>query len=213
MKRGRSIAVVVSILMAGGLAQANSLNLVQHLPDIYSDYLQVDYVSGTKDFTVAGQAFTFTLAGQQPQSYDIVDAFNNAGGAYNIDAKIDNLGNPISGTLTIDGYIPELLGSHGTGTLLTGTLSRFGYPNAGGDPLEFVFTNTGGDLSGYLPQANVILDYSGYTGTFHQDFSNYGMAQADTFVPEPITCLSFFGAITALGGYLRKRVRQGGPQA
>jgi hypothetical protein len=194
--------------MAAGLANANSLNLVQHLPDVYSDYIQVNYASATKDFSASGQAFTFTLSELRPQGYDIVDAYNNAGGSYDIVAKIDNLGNPVSGTLTIDGYIPSLLGSQGTGTLLTGSLSRFGYPNAGGDPLEFVFTNTGGDLSGYLPQADVILDYSGYTGTFHQNFSNYGMGQADTFVPEPITCLSFFGAVTALGGYLRRRVRQ-----
>jgi hypothetical protein len=200
---------VLSILMAAGLAQASPLNLFERPPDIYSDYIQVSYTSASHSFSALGQAFTFDIDGLPPPDYDIVDAGDNPGGLFDIEAKIDNSGNPISGTLTVDGYIPDLLGSHGTGTLLTGTLSRFGFPNAGGDPLEFIFTTTGGDLSSYLPQADVILNYSGYDGTFHQDFSNYGMGEADAFVPEPatLTCLSF-GA-TFLIGFARKRARQG----
>lgn len=203
------ISALTLVCIMASIAQANSLNLVQRPPDIYSDYIWVDYTAATNDFAASGYSFTFDLDGNAPPDYTILDADNYFGGAWDIVAKIDHSGKPISGTLTITGYIPSLLGSQGTGTLLTGSLSQFGFPEAGFDPLEFVFTNIGGDLAGYYGNgANVILQYSGFQGTFEQDFGNYSMGQADTFVPEPVTCVTLLGALGALGGYLQRRAKQ-----
>lgn len=196
------------VCITASMAPANSLNLEQRPPDIYSNYILVNYTAATKDFTASGFSFTFDLDGNSPPDYNIVDGMNYPGGTWDITAKIDNNGDPLSGSLTITGYIPSLLGSQGTGTLLTGTLSEFGFPNAGGDPLEFVFTNIGGDLAQYYDGANVVLQYTGFQGSFQNDFGNYGLGQSDTFVPEPVTCVTLLGALGALGGYVRRRAKQ-----
>ena len=60
--------------------------------------------------------------------------------------------------------LPEI----GPGTLLTGTLSQFGFPaSGGGDDLEFVFNVTGGLLktAGFFSsQAGVLLHETGFRG-------------------------------------------------
>ena len=71
---------------------------------------------------MSGQCFTLNFDDNPNDALSIYDAYGDFGGGYDITATINHAGQPLGETLTIDGYIPDLLGSHGTGTLLTGTL-------------------------------------------------------------------------------------------
>ena len=62
-----------------------------------------------------------------------------------------------------------------SGTLLTGTLTAFGFPVGPGQIFEFLFTPTGGDLlTGFGTEGGIILDAGAndFTGSFDPPFSN-----------------------------------------
>jgi hypothetical protein len=130
---------------------------------------------------------------------------NIAGGTFNINANINFNAQTASGTLSIGGTIAGL--GFNSGTLLTGTLNStpasqtFGA--GAGDPLEFLFTVTGGDAAGLYggvgSTAGIILSQSGYAGSFAGDFSSapFG-ALADTFQFQPGPAPSIGGEVTGL---------------
>lgn len=129
-----------------------------------------------------------------------------ADGDYNITATIDEFGNATDGSLTIQGTIAAL--GYASGTLLTGDLTDFGFPDAGGDPLEFLFVVTGGDAFDLFgPVVGIILSDSGFTGTF-SDFQNTGNGTntlaPSRVVPEPGSILLILTGLGVLFG-LRKR--------
>lgn len=175
-----------------GVAQATSLNLLTLPPDVFSSLIQVDYDATGDTLTAVGTALTFDDDGVGQQE-------PIAGGSFNLAALVDAAGVASSGTLTIGGTIASL--GFNSGTLLTGTLAggnSFGFPDAGGDPLEFIFTVTGGDAAGlYGATANVVLTGAGLPATlFTQDFSNNGLGSSDTAVPEPsAVALALAGAL------------------
>ena len=150
-----------------------------NLPDISAAFIDVDYV-GDNDFgtlTAAGFAITLTPPGVPDGSI--------TGGTFNINADLGFNSLSASGNLSIGGTIAGL--GFNSGTLLTGTLSAFG---AGpGDPLEFLFNVTGGDAAalygGIGAQAGVILNNSGYSGSFGSGFSSIN-GVADTFSQVPL---------------------------
>ena len=59
-----------------------------------------------------------------------------AGGTFDLSATIDEFGVATGGTLVIDGTVASL--GFLSGTLLTGTLTAFGFLGAGGDPFPLV---------------------------------------------------------------------------
>jgi hypothetical protein len=104
-----------------------------------------------------------------------------------------------------------------SGTLLTGTLTAFGFPDPGGDPLEFLFNVTGGDAAGLYASApgGIILSGTGFGGSFNVDFDNLiggiqgtGSGAADVApVPLPAAVWLFGAGLLGLVGLGRNRVR------
>ncbi len=196
------------VLLAGQKAYAfPDLNLVPGSPNIGASFATVDYVGNNAGglLTASGFANVLTPPGSPTG--------NIAGGSFDINANINFNALTATGSLNIGGTVASQ--GFNSGTLLTGTLSAFG---AGpGDPLEFLFTVTGGDAAGIYggigSSAGVILSQSGYAGSFAGNFtSGPFQALADTFgiasdVSEPAT-LALFGIGLAVVGIARSRRRQ-----
>lgn len=197
------VCVCVCMVALPAKASPLGLTLLDH-PDIASYYIHVDYNAGTDNFNATGVALTFDDDGIHLPLY-ITD------GVFSIDATVDELGNPTGGTLSITG---DVLGY--SPTLLTGNLTDFGFqdPPDGGDPFEFLFTVSGGELAipyygGLGSVVGVILSAvdGGFDGTFDADFSNSGFGVADTApIPEP-TSLALLAAVGALLSARRGRRR------
>jgi hypothetical protein len=170
----------------GTEAHAALLGLTSQPPDITAGFTLVSYDATTDVFTATGFATNLDLDGDAPPDYNITGSNTQ----FDIIATVNSSGVASAGTLVIQGKVSEV--SATSGTLLTGTLSQFGYSTvAGGEIFEFVFAVTGGDLaSSFGPSAGVILDANdtGFGGNFTSDFSNNGFGTSDTFpIPEPAT--------------------------
>ncbi|MBI1927243.1 PEP-CTERM sorting domain-containing protein [Candidatus Poribacteria bacterium] len=199
------------VFLFSTVAQATPLNLtLPPFPDIMADFIDVTYDAGTHAFSAMGFAETLDDDGSVPP-----ETITGITKTFTLSATIDNLGvlQP-GGTLTILGKVPSLV--FNSGTLLTGDLTAFGFPNAGGDPLEFLFNVTGGDAAGlYGSVGGVILSSSGFGGSFATNFDNLGglgpgngNGVADVApIPEPSTILLFMTGLGIVLGHsaLRKR--------
>jgi len=166
------------------------LNL-QDSPNISSGLIGVSYDATTDEFLASG--FTLSLFDQGFWVPIIPDAT----GSFAISATIDEFGTASAGDLSITGSIL------GFGpTLLTGTLTDFGFSDSGGDLFEFLFTVDDGILGvpalfgGTGSVVGVVLDANGsnFTGDFGSDFTNtlsrtnLGLGFAKTApIPEPTT--------------------------
>lgn len=198
MKKRIFLVSIVFIVFCvfSSLSHSTPLNLTSGTPDIFSAFISVNYNSSTQNLNSQGFAFEIDDDGVGPAE-QIVN------GLMNLSATIDNSGNLISGSLTIQGTVPTL--NYTSGTILTGNIIDFGFPDAGGDPLEFLFEVTGGDAAGiYGPKGGVIMSYTGFPGSFQSSFMNYGDGVSDTFsvsgepVPEPSTIAMFLIGIGGL---------------
>ena len=187
-----------------GAARAIPLDLnLSDSPQIATFSINVNYRAKQDRFTADGTPLEFDDDG-----IGAPEIISN--GIYNITATIDQLGNASGGSLTIDGTIASL--GFNSGTLLTGNLTAFGFPDAGGDPLEFLFDVTGGDaFSLFGPVVGIKLSDSGFTGSFASNFKNNGNGrnEASPPVPEPGTFLLMLTGLGVLFG-LRKRLRSRG---
>lgn len=187
------IFMVVSILGIS-IVQATTLNLtLSDSPDIKSGLIQVEYFPTIDIFSASGIALSIDDDGAD-DSLDII------GGMFSISANIDETGFASSGGLSIEGIVPDL--GFTSGTLLTGELTDFGYPDGGGDPFELLFNVTGGDAAHlYGPVAGVILDNTGFGGSF-DDFFNSFLGVSVTGTPEPISTVPEPATLTLilLGG-------------
>lgn len=199
---GHAVIILLAILFVNP-AQAAFLNLfLEDFPDILSSFIDVSYNEVTRQFVSRGDALEFDDDGSLPPE-DIAD------GTFDLTASIDNTGNlsGLGGTLTIGGTVPTL--GFKSGTLLTGALTAFGFPSAGGDPLEFLFDVTGGDAAGlYGAEGGVILTQTGFGGIFAVEFSGTGLGQSDTGVqsiPEPSAVLLLAGGLAGIAGCARRR--------
>jgi hypothetical protein len=163
-----------------------SLNLNPGTPNIESTLLTVDYIGDNTggQLFATGPSDVLTLSGNTD--------FIIVGGTININAYIEFNSQIASGTLTIGGTIPGL--GLTSGTLLTGTFSSTvasqAFGAGSGDPLEFLFTVTGGDAAtlygGIGATVGVTLSQSGYAGSFDANFSSDpNGAAANTFQPGP----------------------------
>jgi hypothetical protein len=201
------LLVVLGIVGTCGQAQAGLLNLAETTPDIYTSFTTINYNYGSSLFTASGSAWTLTTTGGI--EYDVLGANT----AYTITATIDHSGNATLGlpSLVINGEVGEVGAT--SGTLLTGTLAKFGYMDPpGGGQFDFVFNVTGGDLaSSFGPQVGAILIGASttFTGVFSDPAGFHNSTQdgaVDTFpVPEPATL-----ALLATGGFLAlgRRIRR-----
>ena len=198
------------IVLVPSLAQAAPLNLtLNDVPDIVSQFIDVTYNATSDELTASGFALELDDDGSVP-------AEAIAGGTFDLSATIDDAGNLVGGTIAIGGTVASL--GFNSGTLLTGTLTAFGFPDAGSNPFEFLFDVTGGDAAalyggGSVP-AGVILSGTGFGGNFTSDFDNLssgtgtGIAVANVgTVPVPAALWLFGSGLLGLTGLARRRDR------
>jgi len=166
-----ALGIAAALLLASPV-RAASLNLVlQRAPDIVSGFIDVSYNSTTDLFDASGFALELN-------DDDVGAPEPIVGGTFDLDASINGSGVLGSGTIAIGGTVPSL--GFNSGTLLTGTLNDFGFPTTG-DPLEFLFSVTGGDAAGLYgagPIGVILSNGSGFEGTFTSSFDNAGTAGA-----------------------------------
>ncbi len=189
------------LILAVGAARAVPLNLtLEDFPEITTSSIIVDYDEKKLRLRARGTPEELNNDGSMKTITD---------GDYNITATIDVLGNATDGSLTIQGTIAAL--GYASGTLLTGNLTAFGFPDAGGDPLEFLFDVTGGDAASLFgPVVGIKLSDSGFTGSFVSNFKNTGKGKntlaPHVATPEPASLLLMVTGLGALFGFgLRKR--------
>ena len=192
---------IISMLLLFGFtagAQATLLGItLEDTPDIVSAFIDINYDAGTQSLTADGFALQIDTGG---------GVFPIAGGLFDLDAVIDNAGNLIGGSFSIFGSIAGL--GFNSGTLLTGNLTAFGFPDAGGSPFEFLFNTTGGDAAGlYGSAGGILLSETGFGGDWASDFNNLisgipgtGLGVADVapvMMPLPATLWLVFAGFVA----------------
>jgi hypothetical protein len=208
-QRGFCASLLIAALALGvtGPAQASLLNLTPETPDIFSSFTDISYVDGTDTLVAKGTALTVDDDGVgAPEGI--------VGGTFDLSAIIDDVGSLSGGSIIIGGTVASI--GANSGTLLTGTLTDIGFKDAGGgDPLEFLFSVTGGDLAGlYGGTGGIILTGTGFTSwvTSFQNASSTGMS--DTFtvspVPVPAAVWLFGSALLGLAGFGRHSRRKQG---
>lgn len=203
MKKIQLLGAICACLIAfaSSPVQAVPLNLtLLDTPDIVSSFIDVNYNAGTDTFTASGFALELDDDGSVP-------AEAITGGTFDLTAVIDGSGTLSSGSLSIGGTVASL--GFNSGTLLTGNLTAFGFPNGGGDPLEFLFDVTGGDAAGLFGSSGgIILGGTNFTGDFTIDFNGDGSAVANVApVPLPATVWLFGAGLLGLVGLGRNRIR------
>ena len=198
--------VAVFTLGAASQVQAAPLNLtLLDTPDIASSFISVGYNAGSDAFTASGFALELDDDGSVPPE-TITD------GAFDITASIDAAGAlNLGGTLNINGTVASL--GFNSGTLLTGSLTAFGFKDSGGEPLEFLFSVTGGDAAGLYGGVGsiggiILSGDTGFTGDFNFDFTGDGTAVADVApVPLPAAVWLFGAGLLGLVGIGRNSSR------
>lgn len=182
MQKKRIAVALVAVMAWGGAAQAEFIPLdnLLEFPDLASAFLQVDYVAGTNVLMANGVAVEYDDGGGPEQ-------INN--GLFEITAEINDFGDAVGGTLSIEGDLVSL--GYPAVSLLAGNLLDFGFNDNGGQILEFLFEVTDGDLApdygGIGALIGVILDVEAtYSGDFTMSFSNGGQGFSNTRpVPTP----------------------------
>jgi hypothetical protein len=196
--RTKVLCAALLCMAVTSAARAELLNLNLLVPDIESGFIDVMYDASGDMFSATGFALAIDYDGIAPPDYNI----NN--GSFDLSASIDDFGSASSGSLAIGGDIPGL---GVMGSLLTGSLTDFGFQTGGGDLFEFLFTVTGGQLAGDFgglgATVGVILNADGstFTGDWTLDFNNnggnpgFGLGVADTaFIPAPAGLAVLLGA-------------------
>jgi len=173
------------LILSQDVANAVPLDLnLQPSPEIFLFNDRVFYQSDTDYFIAKGTPLILTdanLGGNHSIQAYLYD--------YSLEAFIDSSGVLSSGTILINGTIPEL--GFNSGTLLTGDLTEVGFGNSGLEPLEFKFVVTSGDA---------LSLYGGIGSTGGIVFSH--LISPSTFETSFIKSLdtSRVGILEALGG-------------
>lgn len=199
MRAGRFAALVVIAPCASAFGVPLDIVLPDNAPDVVGGLIGVSYDADTDRLTANGMALSYdngdgnqlTIDGPRPWS---------------VVAIIDDAGVFQSGSLSIGGFLPTL--GFTSGTLLTADLTGLGFRESGGDPLEFIWSVTGGDTAGdYGSAAATILSFTNFPGSWEHDWDNdpfpIGTGVSDTGVPAPAGIASL--AICGIGIACRRR--------
>ena len=176
-KAFRSRALCALALLSTSAAKAAPLYLeLDAAPNIFSSFINVSYDATTETLTTTGFALNIDDDGVGPPHP--ID-----GGTFSLVATIDAAGILApGGTIVIQGTVPTL--GFNSGVLITGDLTAFGYRPGGGDPLEFRFDITGGDVAAHYQstEGGIILSSTSFAGSFTAGFGNAEAANgvADT---------------------------------
>lgn len=193
-------AFLATILLALSInAHGAPLGLtLSDTPDIASGFIDVMYNASSGTLTAEGFALQFAGGASEPTS-------PISGGLFILAASVDGSGNLVTnsngvgGNLTISGTIAPL--GYTSGTLLTGEIVSFGF-RPEGDPLEFLFRVTGGDLAPmYGGLGGIILGLTGFGGSFAGDFFGSGAVADAAAIPVPATVWLMFSALAGLLGW------------
>lgn len=182
------------------LAGASPLDLVlKPFPNIVALNISVYYDSPAEYLTANGSSFLLDNDGVGVPE-------NISGGIFDLTASINDFGELAAGSLSISGIVTGL--SFNSGTLLTGTLTDFGF-NTIGDPLEFLFDITGGDAAGLYggvgSKGGIILSNTSFSGSWTDNFSsNNGVSDVGAAVPEPNSLVLIASGLVFLTGVRRK---------
>jgi len=200
-------------------ARADLLGLPPKVPpDVLSQWITVKYefdeTGGTGGvFTAEGTAWSVELDDGNPPH-----PIQN--GAFQIHLELDTAGNPTGGNgISITGTVPTA--GYDSGTLLTGSILRFGFEDAptgtGSGPTLFEFVFDAGEDEDLSPLYSAAAGHTAYValsaygtsfqGRFDQNFGNhqnlFGMLSSvsDTFAtPEPSVVImwAFLGPVAAV---------------
>ena len=196
-------AVLALLVGTAGMANAAPLNLTPSYPDLAVFNVDTMYDAGSGQFTATGDVTQFTLA-DGLTSYTVVDT------TMSIDAQVDNNGNLLSGTLTVQGVIPGLDLAPDM-LLLSADLTAFGFSGSGASTVfEFLGDPDGGALASYfVPDIGVVLDPGATTYNEVPSFTVSFVGEqgrTDILVPEPATMLLVAGGL--LAAPLRRKRRR-----
>ena len=179
-----------------------ALDLTQANPDIAAvSGVNTAYDAESKSFTVTGYPSKYVDANDKEHAISGLDRL------FTLNASIDNSGVLESGTLTITGYILDLVDP--LANLITVNLTSFGVHGTGsGTVFEFIGTTTGGALStAFDSEVGVILNPGSttYDGFFTSDFTG-STGTVDTFlIPEPASVMLLLGCMSAVASRRRRR--------
>lgn len=187
-------AIACAVAAPAASAALIGLDLLDS-PDIASTFITTTY-DGAGGLSASGFALEYDDDGTLPA--DLI-----TGGTFDLEATLTPAGVATGGSLTIGGTV-DVFGP----SLLTGDLLDFGFLDAGGMILEFVFSVSGGDLAGAYgglgAEFGVILDVrdGGYSGDWTQSFTTIAGVADTAPVPAPAAA-----ALLALAAVSRRRRR------
>ncbi len=241
--------IVSAAILATPCAFGALLGVTPVFPDVNSSNgAKIDYswdsITGGV-LTVQGSLLSanksyqlISFAGEQSHYLSATSGGNPGGTDYKLTANFNTSGiftggsvsilgfvSPRNSSNIIDGNTPPL-GWANSGTILTGSLTNFGYqgtttPDTAVDDLrmDFFMTPTGGDLYslGYTTWGGAIVagNVSGWTGgtdwtnsAFQQSFAtcaSCGTATVDTVVPVPAAAWLFISGLIGLGSLAKRK--------
>jgi hypothetical protein len=193
-------AVVAVITLASSWSYAAPLNLdlTEFDPDLSFNFGSATYDAATDIFSL--EAYTATLSSDGETSQDVF-------GSVSLTAEISAGGILVDGTISVLGTTSGDIINASSGTLLTGTLTAFGFSNDAQEILEFIFTPTGGDLAplyvgydqtpaGVAGVGGLILSATGYDDNdFNSNFSGTAFGTFGDLAPIPVpAALWLFGS-------------------
>lgn len=207
-KLGSALMATAALTLALGLAsvaKATPLNVpTEEFPDLFITFVDVSYTTGSPGTlsVVPG------LFGSTVQLDDGSSLYTLTGPGIGLSANIDSSGVFSGGSFFVDGT-NSVLGFN-SGTLLTGNLIAFGFPDnlAQSQLFEFLFTVTGGDAANlYLGNgatAYIAFPSEPFNGSFDLSFASnslFGTGPVNILIPEPSTAvlvgLGFLGLLAA----------------